>query len=89
MQSMLNNKINHVRACFADACTFGFGFIACDTWSGCLDAPDYMPQGSVRVWNTMKHAPNLSVANRDYLAGCAAIGVGSDGPETAAGATCR
>jgi hypothetical protein len=66
------------RSGFTDCDSFGRGLVACDTWTGCLDAPDYYPQGSVRVNNTIKHSPNLSLANRDAIAGCADIGVGHD-----------
>ena len=72
------------RAGYSDCASFGEGFVARDTWSGCLDAPDFMPQGSVRIHNTMRHCPQLSMANRDALAGCAKPGTGYDGPESAA-----
>ena len=69
------------RVGFTDYDTFRFGYIARDTWSGNLDAPDFMPQGSVRVWNTLKHAPGLALAHRDELAGCKRPGWQHDGPE--------
>jgi len=72
------NGLKHARSGFTDCDAFGFGLVARDTWTGCLDAPDYIPQGSVRVWNTIKHSPNLSLANRDAMAGHAYPGVGSD-----------
>ena len=54
---------------YADCDTFGCGFIARDTWSGCLDAPDFMPQGSVT--RIGKSTLILSRSNRDINAGCA------------------
>lgn len=68
------------RAGFSDCAAFGFGFMARDTWSGCLDAPHFIPQGSVRVSNTIKHAPHLSLAHRDGADG-KPLGAQHDGPE--------
>jgi len=49
--------------------------------TGNLDAPDYIPQGSVRLHNTIKQGPALSLAHRDAYAGCKPVGAAHDGPE--------
>ena len=69
-----------VRAGFADADTYGRGF--CAAAMGSLDAPDYMPQGSVRVHNTGRPNPKQSMAYRDWDY-CIPIGAPHDGPEPA------
>ena len=63
---------------FADCDSFGAGVVARDTWSGCLDAVDYMPQGSVIARHTTVHHPRLSVANRNVIDGRAAPGTCHD-----------
>lgn len=69
-----------VRAGFADYDDFGFGLLFAAY--GCLDAPDYMPQGSVRIHNTLKPRPTLSIAHRDW---CDVLPIGAphDGAEPA------
>jgi hypothetical protein len=66
------------RAGFTDCDSFGQGFVARDTWSGCLDAPSYIAQGSHRYPGTIKHVVRPSMANRDVLTGHAHIGVCHD-----------
>lgn len=68
-----------VRKGFSDCDTFGTGYAFAAT--GNLDAPSYIPQGSVRLHNTMKPNPQQSLAHRDHYAGCKPIGAGHDGPE--------
>ena len=68
-----------VRAGFSDADVFGSGLIACAT-GGPIDAPTYIPQGSVRVHNTMRLNPQPSLMHRDYSYGMP-LGEGHDGPE--------
>lgn len=63
------------RAGFTDYDAFGAGFIARDTWSGNLDAPDFMPQGSVRASGTTKDYARMSLANRNVLTGHQSVGV--------------
>lgn len=65
---------------FTECDDFGSGFVFATY--GNLDAPDYIPQGSVRVHNTIKLNPQLSLAHRDTAAGCRPLGVGHDGPES-------
>jgi len=67
-----------VRPGFSDYDTYGHGYYCAAT--GSLDAPSWIPQGSVRVSNTMRHAPHLSVQLRDYPH-WSRPGYGSDGPE--------
>lgn len=68
-----------VRAGFSDFDTYGSGFLAAAT--GNMDAPDFMPQGSIRVHNTMRLNAQMSIAHRDELAGCKPVGAAHDGPE--------
>lgn len=68
-----------VRTGFSDCDTYGFGLVACVT-GGAIDAPTYMPQGSVRVHNTMTPNPQPSLAHRDY-SHALPLGCGHDGPE--------
>lgn len=76
---MTGNKQVTVRAGFSDWDTYGNGFAFAAM--GNLDAPDYIPQGSVRVHNTIRLNPQLSKMHRDYATGHLPIGAGSDGPE--------
>lgn len=68
------------RVGFTDHDAFGAGFVAAQTYAGCLDAPDWMPQGSARVHNTLRHYPVLSIALRDEPQ-YRRVGIGCDGPE--------
>ena len=72
-----------VRRGFTDCDTYSSGFFAAAT--GNLDAPDYIPHGSVRVHNTIRLNPQLSHGHRDTAAGCRPIGAGHDGPESVPG----
>lgn len=68
--------VTGIRYGFTDCDAFGEGFIARDTWTGNLDAPSFMPQGSV-----VRHG--MSLASRDRLAGdYAHPGTCHDGPES-------
>jgi len=69
---------------FSDYDDFGFGYWVRNTWGGCLDAPDYIPHGSVRIHRTIAHAPSASSGHRDWETGCMPLGTCHDGPETAA-----
>jgi hypothetical protein len=69
-----------VRAAFSDYATYGDGNFAFAA-TGNLDAPDFIPQGSVRVHNTLKLNAQLSLAHRDEYAGCKPAGCQHDGPE--------
>lgn len=55
---------------FTDCETYGHGFVACAM--GSLDAPDYIPQGSVS-----RHGPTM--AHRDWNTGHKPIGAMHDG----------
>ena len=77
--SMTGSKQVSVRAGFADCDTYRSGFVSAAT--GNLDAPQFIPQGSVRVHNTIKLNPQLSHCNRDWDTGCKEIGAGHDGAE--------
>lgn len=68
-----------VRADYSDYATYGSGHYAFAA-TGNLDAPDYMAQGSVRVHNTIKLTPALSLSHREWEYG-RPIGCGHDGPE--------
>lgn len=72
-----------VRPGFSDCDSFGHGFMFAAM--GNLDAPSYIPQGSVRLHNTIKLGPSLSLSHRDFAAGCLPIGAGHDGPEAVPG----
>jgi hypothetical protein len=69
-----------VRDGYADCDTFGFGFWKAAT--GNLDAPAHIPQGSVRLHNTLVQSPALSHAHRDWD-GYLPLGASHDGPEPA------
>ncbi len=68
-----------VRPGFSDFCTYGEGYAMAAT--GALDAPTYMPQGSVRLHATMKPCPSPSIAHREGDARPA--GCPHDGPQPA------
>jgi hypothetical protein len=68
-----------VRAGFSEYDTYGFGFYAAAM--GNLDAPDFIPQGSVRLHNTGKPSPTESIAHRD--GDDRPLGCPHDGPEPA------
>ena len=76
---LTGSKQVEVRRGYSDEDTYGQGNY-CFAATGNLDAPDYIPQGSVRVHNTIKLNPQLSLAHRDYAANCMAVGCGHDGP---------
>ena len=79
---MTGTKQILVRGGFSDFDTYGSG----NYWAaatGNLDAPDYIPQGSVRLHNTIKKHPQQSMAHREWDYGRPA-GCGHDGPESAA-----
>jgi len=67
-----------VRSGFSDYDTYREGF--CMAATGNLDAPDYIPQGSVRVHNTIKLNAQLSLMHREWEYGLP-VGCGHDGPE--------
>ena len=72
-----------VRYGWSDFETFGSGNYACAA-TGNLDAVDFMPQGSVRVHNTMRPNPVPSIGHRDWESRAAQpIGCSHDGPEPA------
>jgi len=80
--SVTGNSQATVRAGFADADTYGEGFVFAAR--GNLDAPTYMPQGSVRLQNHMKQHPVLSLAHRDGEdRSLYSVGACHDGPEAA------
>ena len=79
---MTGSKQVLVRRGFSDYDTYGSD----NYWmaaTGNLDAPDHIPQGSVRIHNTLRHCPQLSLAHRDHFSGTKPIGAGHDGPEPA------
>ncbi len=53
-----------VRFGFTDYDTYGSDNLACAV-GGIIDAPDYMPQGSVKCFNSAKPHPEMSIAHRD------------------------
>ncbi len=65
-----------IRAGFADCDEFGNGFVS--RVFGSLDAPDFMPQGSMKESGTSKRYARQSVAFRDTLADCAQFGYQHD-----------
>jgi hypothetical protein len=70
----------HPRIGFSDYDAFRAGFIARDTWTGNLDAPDYMPQGSMLAGpNIGKHGERASIAHRDHDTGYRPLGACHDG----------
>jgi len=66
-----------IRRGFTECDDFGHGFVA--RAFGSLDAPDYIPNGSVRIHNTLVRNPVLSQAHRDIEN--RPIGACHDGPE--------
>jgi hypothetical protein len=70
-----------VRCGFSDYDTYGSGNYAMAA-TGNLDAPDYIPQGSVRVHNTIKLNAQLSLAHRDWQFPQYKVGCQHDGPES-------
>lgn len=61
---------------------FGSGFAFCAM--GSLDAPDIMPQGSVRVHATIRPSPVQSIGYRDWATPSAmSPGASHDGPQPA------
>lgn len=83
MFSQITGRRNvSVRNGFTDYDTYGHGFMFA-TSEGNLDAPDYIPQGSIRQHNTGKPVAFISHAHRDWETGCMPLGCGHDGPEPA------
>ena len=72
------SKQVHVRRGFADCDTYGEGYWAAAT--GNLDAPDFMPQGSVHLFRSMVPNPVISHAHRDWNTGHMPIGTYHAGP---------
>lgn len=70
-----------VRADYSDYATYGSGHYMFAA-TGNLDAPDFMPQGSVRLHCTGKPSPQQSIAHREWEYG-KPVGASHDGPETA------
>ena len=68
-----------VRQGFSDYAAMGSGNYACAA-TGNLDAPDFMPQGSIRTHSTIRPNPCQSVGHRDWETGMP-IGTSHDGPE--------
>lgn len=77
------SKNVYVRSGYSDFAVYGGGHYVCAA-TGNLDAPDYIPQGSIRLHNTGKPNPQQSFACRDEYAGMRNPGAMHDGPETAA-----
>lgn len=80
---MTGQKQVLVRSGFSDYDTYRSGYIMAAT--GNLDAPDYIPQGSVRLHCTGKPNPAQSMAHRDD--DNRPLGCGHDGSETAQNVT--
>jgi len=80
MRQLTGSKQVLVRGGFSDHETYRDGYYMAAT--GNLDAPDYMPQGSVRVHDTMKPCPTQSTAHREWDYGLP-LGVCHVGPEAA------
>lgn len=78
---MTGQKQVRARPGFSDYDSMGSGNYAA-AMTGNLDAPDYMPQGSVRLHSTARPNPAPSIACRDWEN--KPIGCPHDGPETAA-----
>lgn len=75
---------NLVRPGFSDYDTYGSDNLAAAA-TGSLDAPDLIPQGSVRLNNTMVLNPQLSIGHRDWNSRHFAPGAPHDGPEPVPG----
>lgn len=69
-----------VRYGYSDYDTYGNENYACAA-TGNLDAPHFIPQGSVRLHNTAVACPTPSIGHRDWETGCMAIGAAHDGPD--------
>lgn len=76
--SLISDRQVLVRHGYSDFDTYGNGNYACAA-TGSLDAPSAMPQGSVRLHDTGRPVPALSVGQREMYPGAQ-----HDGPETAA-----
>ena len=76
-REITGSKQVHVRAGYSDSDTYREGY--CCAATGNLDAPDYIPHGSVRIHNTMVRCPQQSHGHRDMDQ--RPIGCGHDGPE--------
>ena len=50
---------------FFDSDDFGFGLVAKSTWTGCLDAPDLMPCGSMTESGTTIRYPQIQIQRRE------------------------
>lgn len=56
----------HGRAGYTDCDDFGGnGYVARNTWTGCLDATDYIPQGSIKGIGMSGNHPEATLAHRD------------------------
>ena len=80
-QSLITDRQALVRAGHSDYDTYGRGYASAAT--GALDAPEWIPQGSVRLHSTGAPVPALSAGHRDWD-GALPPGAAHDGPETAA-----
>lgn len=74
-------KQTRVRAGYSDYDTYGSGY--CMAATGNLDAPKWIPQGSVRLFAATKPTPMPSITSRDYPQWMEPGDV-HDGPESAA-----
>jgi hypothetical protein len=77
LSQMTGSRRVPVRPGFSEFEAYGEG-LACVAL-GCLDAPDLIPQGSVRLHNTPILAPSLSIGHRD--GDDRPLGAPHDGPE--------
>jgi hypothetical protein len=74
------SKATLVRRGYSNHDTYGTGNLAFSA-TGALDAPDYSPQGSVRLHNTAVANPQMSLHNRDWDTGAMPVGACHDGPD--------
>lgn len=84
MKQVTGSIYCRARVGFCEADDFGHGLMF--VTAGPLDAPDYMPHGSVRLHCTGKPNPTQSCGHRDYGV-CMPLGTNHDGPETASTVT--
>ena len=78
--SLISDRQTLVRFGYSDFDTYGCGYACAAT--GALDAPAFLPQGSVRLHNTGRPVPALSVGHREWD-GALPLGASHDGPGTA------
>lgn len=78
--------IELMRVGFTDYDAFGAGLCFAETHAGRLDAPDFMPQGSMRGDNGLlsgRRFIRASMASRDAIANRADLGAFHDAPRAA------